>query len=209
MAWVDKHAIGNISFLILENTPGLDNPPKDKHTKEVLGPSNLAVICYLFKQRGFVFKCWRLCPRLFGSPQGRPRLWMAVVKISTLSITADEALEMLGDLMDRFVGRFEQNLLSEYLLQDDSDVIARNLGKSAYGCGAGAPKRRRTTLSKWPETSVRQNAVLQNGAFETTQCNAYVSQPCQNAARAKSSQFEHQSSPSISGQSSTTGTVRR
>jgi site-specific DNA-cytosine methylase len=119
----------SIKFTGLENVYSLSNPPRDKDTKEIIGPSNLDATAYIFKtELKHLLHTWLLEPNFFGVPANRRRLWMTTLPEDDLPLPVSEVHAMLDDVMGRLVG-FQMNDVNEFLLPDNDGRIVKMLSQ--------------------------------------------------------------------------------
>ena len=111
-----------LELLVLEHVPQLASPPNGG------GPSDLdAVVQALNMRVGLYVKVWELCPKIFGWPQARKRLWMLGVKrerLQSLGMDEAEAGRKLTDMMNRLAGS-SLTPIDQVLLPDAHEVIDR------------------------------------------------------------------------------------
>eukprot|EP00933_Yihiella_yeosuensis_P051746 TRINITY_DN49720_c0_g1_i1.p1 TRINITY_DN49720_c0_g1~~TRINITY_DN49720_c0_g1_i1.p1 ORF type:complete len:629 (-),score=63.28 TRINITY_DN49720_c0_g1_i1:168-2054(-) len=141
MKYTSKHS-KSLKFLILENVPNLASR-KDN------AESNLDVLSRMMRQQtGFLLHCWKLDPRLFGSPVGRSRLWMTRLPQQTVSSLSEAAThKMLSDIMTMLANKVKLNDFQQYLLSPDDQWLS-----------TGVPKRTPTDKSK-PSTPTPSETV--------------------------------------------------
>ena len=74
-----------------ENVLTLANKAVDKKNKKEVGPSNLSSVCHILRTvSGMWTHVYRLDSQLFGSGQGRGRLWGSSFKLSSLKMDDTE-----------------------------------------------------------------------------------------------------------------------
>ena len=103
-------------ILILENVAALAHGAKDG------SGSGLDALAELLREKcGFLLHTWKLCPRMFGVPQSRARLWMCAFNLKQFpsSLTEQAAHDMLDNLMSGLVG-FQMSSISDYLVSKGS-----------------------------------------------------------------------------------------
>ena len=127
-------------FAVLENVPGLLIAPTDTQGR-VCGPSNADTACFLLEMDGFFVIVWLLCPRLFGIPQSRPRLYFLALekaRLAALGMTDASAMDFLCKTMDRLVGSQLQPI-SDYILPPSHSVLQRYVAQCAAAQGSSDP----------------------------------------------------------------------
>ena len=108
-----------LKVVFFENVAALQKAPPT-------GKSNLDHVESKLKARlDHFLMVWELCPRLFGTPQSRSRLWMASIPEKTLvelGYDKEGATEQLTGYMDQLVGSSMTDW-REFLIPDNSDLI--------------------------------------------------------------------------------------
>ena len=95
----------NVEIFQWENVLTLANKAVDKKSKKEVGPSNLSSVCHILRTvSGMWTHVYRLDSQLFGSGQGRGRLWGSSFKLSSLKMDEQNAHKLLDELMSFFVG---------------------------------------------------------------------------------------------------------
>ena len=134
--YLRKRDRGSLHFAMFENVPGLLVPPKNENG-QISGPSNADSACYMLSEIGLDTMVWQLCPRLFGVPQSRARLYFLAVdrqRLKDLGLTTEGMMRLAGGYMNALVGSQLQDLAS-YVLPEGHWLVQRYLLDCA-GLGA-------------------------------------------------------------------------
>lgn len=110
-----------VQFVVLENVPGLLLRPEE-------GPSNADTACYFLELDGFFIVIWLLCPRLFGVPQSRARLYFLAIEkrvLDDLGMDEAQAEVCLTEAMNTLVGSAMQNL-KDYILPGHHELVQKH-----------------------------------------------------------------------------------
>ncbi|MFM7983504.1 MAG: hypothetical protein ACKPKO_29680, partial [Candidatus Fonsibacter sp.] len=127
-------------FVVLENVLGLLIAPTDTQGR-VCGPSNADTACFLLEMDGFFVIVWLRCPRLFGIPQSRPRLYFLAwekARLAALGMTEASAMDFMCKSMDRLVGSQLQPI-SDYILPASHLVVQRYVAQCVAAHGSSDP----------------------------------------------------------------------
>ena len=130
--YVRRHK-GMLRFCILENVPGLLRPSP-------LGLSNADLVVEFLREEGFLVQCWLLCPRNFGTPQRRKRLWFLAINSATLAevgLDGEQARQALSNCMNGLVGSQMQHVDS-YLLEENNPAVRQYFLECAAASVASA-----------------------------------------------------------------------
>lgn len=109
-----------LQIIILENVPGLLR-------QSDVGMSNADMVVEFLREEGYFVKVWMMCPRLFGAPQRRRRLWFLAIKRTLLAdtgLTEDQAEVILVNTMNTFVGSQPQEV-DQYLFDEEDPLVRR------------------------------------------------------------------------------------
>jgi site-specific DNA-cytosine methylase len=161
-------------FVVLENVPGLLSPPSNSRGA-LMGPSNADTACYMLEAEGFTVVMWLLCPRMFGIPQSRLRLYFLVLEkaaLQQLGVSECEAEVWLREVMTRLVGS-QLQALDSYLLSLGHPAVRAHLADcAALEASTGNPHE--ALQSSWGV--FHQSKLKQMEASRTTQapiCKTY------------------------------------
>lgn len=115
-----------------ENVLTLQNKAVDKNTKKEIGPSNLSSVAFILRSvAGMWTHVWRLDSLLFGSGQGRGRLWGSSFKLADLRMDENKAHTLLNELMAQFAG-VEPTNPEDYLHPQSHPEVQSSLNKGTF-----------------------------------------------------------------------------
>ena len=135
-------------IVILENVGPLAHRARDG------SGSGLEALAQLLRKKcNFLLHAWKLCPRMFGAPESRARLWMCAFNLKRLpgSLTEEAAHRMLDAIMDGLTG-IKMSSIDEYLVSEGSSWEQSFLKAAQRKAAAAAkPSRKRKRKDAWQQ----------------------------------------------------------
>lgn len=150
--FLKEHGDG-VRMVLFENVVGLAAPPNDETTGERLPPkmSNLAQCMTEMETLGYFGVVVKLDPRLYASPQSRPRLWMAFWDkrmLTEYGMSEETVYSIFTSVIDRLSNNYGKTKLADVLLPEEHPALARTLAQAIEKKKASADSDAKNF--KWP-----------------------------------------------------------